>query len=68
MRKMEDGALSRQVRNIAVSADWGQIYSTLFYPKDSKYEWKIGYRDDVIKWNNFPRYWPFVRGIRRFKD
>ena len=19
--------------------------------------------DDVIKWNNFPRYWPFVRGI-----
>ena len=21
--------------------------------------------DDVIKWNNFPRYWPFVRGIHR---
>ena len=21
--------------------------------------------DDVIKWENFPRYWPFVRGIRR---
>ena len=21
--------------------------------------------DDVIKWKNFPRYWPFVRGIRR---
>ena len=20
---------------------------------------------DVIKWNNFPRYWPFVRGIHR---
>ena len=21
--------------------------------------------DDVIKWRNFPRYWPFVRGIHR---
>ena len=25
------------------------------------------YHDDVIKWNNFPRYWPFVRGIHRTK-
>ena len=23
--------------------------------------------DDVIKWNHFPRYWPFVRGIPRTK-
>ena len=22
--------------------------------------------DDVIKWNHFPRYWPFVRGIHRW--
>ena len=21
------------------------------------------FHDDVIKWNNFPRYWPFVRGF-----
>ena len=21
--------------------------------------------DDVIRWNHFPRYWPFVRGIHR---
>ena len=21
--------------------------------------------DDVIKWEHFPRYWPFVRGIQR---
>ena len=21
--------------------------------------------DDVIKWKNFPRHWPFVRGIHR---
>ena len=24
------------------------------------------YHDDVIKWNHFPRYWPFVRGIHRW--
>ena len=23
--------------------------------------------DDVIKWKHFPRYWPFVRGIHRFR-
>ena len=23
------------------------------------------YRDDVMKWKFFPRYWPFMRGIRR---
>ena len=23
------------------------------------------FHDDVIEWNHFPRYWPFVRGIHR---
>ena len=23
--------------------------------------------DDVIKWKHFPRYWPFVRGIRQWR-
>ena len=23
------------------------------------------YHDDVIKWNHFPRYWPFVQGIQQ---
>ena len=28
--------------------------------------WKVRVcRDDVIRWKNFPRYWPFVRGIHR---
>ena len=27
--------------------------------------WYILWCDDVIKWNHFPRYWPFVRGIHR---
>ena len=22
--------------------------------------------DDVIKWEHFPRYWPFLRGIHRW--
>ena len=25
----------------------------------------LNFHDDVIKWNHFPRYWPFVWGIRR---
>ena len=25
---------------------------------------KCNIQDDVIKWKHFPRYWPFVRGIR----
>ena len=25
----------------------------------------ISFHDDVIKWNYFPRYWAFVRGIHR---
>ena len=25
----------------------------------------IRHHDDVIKWEHFPRYWPFVRGIHR---
>ena len=24
------------------------------------------YHDDVIKWKDFPRYWPFMRGIHRW--
>ena len=28
--------------------------------------WCTWYHDDVIKWNHFPRNWPFVRGIHRF--
>ena len=27
--------------------------------------WVVCAHDDVIKWEQFPRYWPFVRGIHR---
>ena len=30
--------------------------------KNSSSWWIFGYHDDVIIWNYFPRYWPFVRG------
>ena len=29
------------------------------------HSWYPPTHDDVIKWNHFPRYWPFVRGIHR---
>ena len=33
-------------------------------------EWgqRVALHDDVIKWKQFPRYWPFVRGIHRSSD
>ena len=37
--------------------------SCILYPKG---QWcGKRFHDDVIKWKNFPRYWPFVRGIHR---
>ena len=27
--------------------------------------WRFTFRDDVIKWKHFPRYWPFTWGIHR---
>ena len=30
-----------------------------------KWKYKLPMHDDVIKLKNFPRYWPFVRGIHR---
>ena len=30
-----------------------------------QHEMKMFSHDDVIKWKQFPRYWPFVRGIHR---
>ena len=29
------------------------------------YTTRLPFHDDVIKWKQFPRYWPFVRGIHR---
>ena len=36
------------------------VFCCGFTPVDYEYT-----HDDVIKWNHFPRYWPFVRGIHR---
>ena len=36
------------------------IYSVDCYTRKT-----ASFHDDVIKWKNFPRYWPFVRGIHR---
>ena len=39
-------------------------YSTAIH-RESLVTWWWNLYDDVIKWNHFPRYWPFVRGIHR---
>ena len=51
-----------------------QFYAAIWYGS-TRPQWvkrvKTGHRskntlhDDVIKWKYFPRYWPFVQGIRR---
>ena len=38
-----------------------KIIGQLSYIKPSL----VHHHDDIIKWKNFPRYWPFVRGIHR---
>ena len=38
------------------------IKSRMFSPRRCEFIRRHG---DVIKWNHFPRYWPFVRGIHR---
>ena len=39
--------------------------ANISYETAQKGQLKCQYHDDVIKWNHFPRYWPFVRGIHR---
>ena len=38
---------------------------TTKHTKTWAYSWAFYQHDDVIKWKNFPRSWPFVRGIHR---
>ena len=42
---------------LLISADFIHISQTVIYLP----------HDDVIKWKHFPRYWPFVRGIHRYR-
>ena len=59
--------------NYAISPDsmlkvWMSVREKIIKPLRMS-EWKqipnTMEHDDVIKWKNFPRYWPFVRGIHR---
>ena len=38
----------------------------IYCPIDENLYWKSIVHDDVIKWKQFPRYWPFVQGIHRW--
>ena len=41
------------------------IYNRLWMTETYQIYSLIRAHDDVIKWKDFPRYWPFVRGIHR---
>ena len=44
------------------------VVNLICLPRLSHLRWTppiLAIHDDVIKWNHFPRYWPFVRGIHR---
>ena len=41
------------------------VYILLHTHQDNTPVPKWANHDDVIKWNHFPRYWPFVQGINR---
>ena len=45
----------------------GRVYSQFDCNFAEVYCWghQSGIHDDIIEWKNFPRYWPFVRGIHR---
>ena len=43
--------------------DWATLHIKV--PKTKPPGPQFSCHDDVIKWNHFPRYWPFVRGIHR---
>ena len=38
---------------------------TLLFKVSLTFPFKHSFHDDVIKWEHFPLYWPFVRGIHR---
>ena len=45
--------------------EYYQIYLLIICIPTSGLTEAAQYRDDVIKWKHFPRYWPFVSGIHR---
>ena len=53
-----------------ISSIWNQLYKHADLPwhmtsRSQLHQAPPWWDDDVIKWKQFPRYWPFVRGIHR---
>ena len=60
--------LSKEILNrLRVSKTCNLIGAVKRFETKSGYrgKWNKSYHDDDIKWKQFPRYWPFVRGIHR---
>ena len=71
-RKLSLRQLTGDISNKKLSNWWPFVFSDWcnrkIVPMSMKWPWMIwiiftGIHDDVIKWNHFPRYWPFVRRI-----
>ena len=51
------------IYTLAVRSSWRHLYTFILF-----WSWpnrRTLIHDDVIKWDHFPRYWPYVRGIHR---
>ena len=50
--------------HVSKRGPWGSVKATMPPANEDSLHNPTDH-DDVIKWKHFPRYWPFVRGIRR---
>ena len=63
-RRRSDGTMTLLSHHVSTGECTGPALEVLTYT-ELYLEWNITEHDDVITWNHFPRYWPFVRGIHR---
>ena len=54
--------ISLEIKNGSIARE-APAFCRLAWPTSRTIE--ITFHHDVMKWKHFPRYWPFVRGIRR---
>ena len=53
------------IKLVPFSFRWDSDFDCIFGDIDETFFQCFSQHDDVIKWEHFPRYWPFVRGIHR---
>ena len=58
--------ISKETNGLWISLQFSNIDPLMVATRYELHISKYFYHDDIIKWNHFPRYWPFVRGIHRW--